>query len=399
MEKKILLKPGREKSVLLRHPWIFSGAIAQVEGDPESGETVSLCASDGQPLAKAAYSPHSSIRARVWSFNPAAVVDADFFRERLRQAVQLRHNLRIARESSAYRLVYAESDGIPGLIIDRYSDVLVVQLLTTGAEYWRDTIINQVVELVKPQCVVERSDVDVRELEGLPLRKGILAGSLPDRLVEIKENELCFLVDVLNGQKTGFFLDQRHNRLFLKNLAEGREVLNCFSYSGAFSVYALAGGASSVLAVDTSEGALELADKNLIINGFEAARHESMCADVFHALRKFRDQGRSFDLVILDPPKFAPTAAQAERAARGYKDINLLALKLLRPGGLLFTFSCSGGISADLFQKIVTGAALDAGVNARIVARLAQAPDHPVALAFPESAYLKGFVCSVDPWV
>ncbi len=399
MEKKILLKPGREKSVLLRHPWIFSGAIAQVEGDPESGETVSLCASDGQPLAKAAYSPHSSIRARVWSFNPAAVVDADFFRERLRQAVQLRHNLRIARESSAYRLVYAESDGIPGLIIDRYSDVLVVQLLTTGAEYWRDTIINQVVELVKPQCVVERSDVDVRELEGLPLRKGILAGSLPDRLVEIKENELCFLVDVLNGQKTGFFLDQRHNRLFLKNLAEGREVLNCFSYSGAFSVYALAGGASSVLAVDTSEGALELADKNLIINGFEAARHESMSVDVFHALRKFRDQGRSFDLVILDPPKFAPTAAQAERAARGYKDINLLALKLLRPGGLLFTFSCSGGISADLFQKIVTGAALDAGVNARIVARLAQAPDHPVALAFPESAYLKGFVCSVDPWV
>ena len=399
MEKKIILKPGREKSVLLRHPWIFSGAIAQVVGDPDSGETVSLCASDGEPLAKAAYSPHSSIRARVWSFNPAASVNADFFRKRLHQAIQLREKLRVARESSAYRLVYAESDGIPGVIIDRYGEVLVIQLLTSGAEYWRDTIVNQVVELVKPQCVVERSDVDVRELEGLPLRKGILAGSLPESLIEIKENKLRFLVDVLNGQKTGFFLDQRHNRCYLQNLAEGREVLNCFSYSGAFSVYALAGGASSVLAVETSEGALELAAKNLIVNGLDAARHESMAADVFHALRKLRDQSRAFDLVILDPPKFAPTAAQAERAARGYKDINLLALKLLRPGGLLFTFSCSGGISADLFQKIVTGAALDAGVNARIVARLAQAPDHPIALSFPESAYLKGLVCVIDPLI
>jgi 23S rRNA (cytosine1962-C5)-methyltransferase len=289
------------------------------------------------------------------------------------------------------RLIHGESDGLPGLIVDRYGDVLVMQVGSAGAERWRDTCADILQELCGPACIYERSDADSRALEGMPERSGTLRGKLPDSLV-IGEHGLRFAVDVAHGQKTGFYLDQRDNRALVGALAQGKDVLNCFCYSGGFSVYALRGGAASVLSIDASEEALSLARRNVELNSLDGGRAAWQCADVFAALRKLRDQNRSYDLVILDPPKFAPTAAFAEKAARGYKDINLLGFKLLRPGGILATFSCSGGIGDDLFQKIIAGAALDAGVDAQITHKLCAAPDHPVLLSFPEGAYLKGLV-------
>jgi 23S rRNA (cytosine1962-C5)-methyltransferase len=394
----IWLKSGREKSVQHRHPWIFSGAIDHAEGahgDPQMGETVEVRSAAGDWLARAAYSPFSQIRGRIWSWDERERIDAGFIRRRLEQAVHVRQALIPPDETNALRLVHGESDGLPGVVVDRYGDVLVLQILSAGAETWRETLVNGLVELTGLKQVYERSDVDVRSLEGLPERTGAVRGSTPpDRLV-IRESGLEFNVDVCTGQKTGFYIDQRRNRQRVGALGLGRKVLNCFCYTGAFSVYALAGGAASVLSIDSSASALAMAAENVALNGFPAEKALWLEGDVFHELRTLRDRAESFDAIILDPPKFAPTAAQAERAARGYKDINLLAFKLLRPGGLLFTFSCSGGISADLFQKIVAGAALDAGVDARIVEHMAQGPDHPVALNFPEGAYLKGLVCQV----
>jgi 23S rRNA (cytosine1962-C5)-methyltransferase len=295
--------------------------------------------------------------------------------------------------SDACRLIHAESDGLPGLIVDHYADTLVLQSLTAGSEYWKETIADLLLEATGLTTIYERSDADVRELEGLPSKVGPLRGILPHSQITIIENGLKFYVNLETGHKTGFYLDQRFNRQRLRGLAEGRDVLDCFCYSGGFTVNALAGGAKSVLSVDASGDSLALCRENVSLNTLPADRHTTLEGDVFQLLRKFRDEARSFDLIILDPPKFAPTAAQAEKAARGYKDINLLAFKLLRPGGILVTFSCSGGIDADLFQKIIASAALDAGVDAQIVEHLSQAPDHPVALQFPEGAYLKGLVC------
>lgn len=390
----LILKPGREKSVLARHPWIFSGAIQRLEGDPESGETVLVKNAKGEILGLAAYSPKSSIRARMWSLEPEESIDARFFAARIEQAIKRRSAIISQRETNALRLVHAESDGLPGLVVDQYDRVLVVQILTAGAEYWRETIVEVLGEVTGLKTIVERSDVEVRQLEGLSPRNCVISGEAPG-LVEIQENGLRFLVDVINGQKTGFYLDQRRNRRRIGELAGGREVLNCFCYTGGFSINALANGAASVTSVDSSAEALMLGRENLALNELPAEKAEWIEGDVFKVLRTMRDQGRSFDMVILDPPKFAPTAAQAERAARGYKDINLLGLKLLRPGGILATFSCSGGISAELFQKIVAGAAVDAGIDARIVQTLTQGPDHPVALGFPEGAYLKGLIVQV----
>ena len=390
--KQLILKPGREKSLARRHPWIFSGAVAELQGDPDSGDTVAVRAAGGEFLAWAAYSPASQIRARVWSWNEKERIDADFLRLRLAQAQAARERLLSAEASDALRLVHGESDGLPGVIADRYGDVVVLQFLSTGAERWRAEIAEGVRALTGCACVYERSDADVRELEGLPVRSGVLYGALPAAGVELREHGLRYGVDVAAGHKTGFYLDQRDNRKRIGELAHGRDVLNCFCYSGGFSLNALSGGAQSVLSIDSSAGALSAARDNLRRNGLDGARAEWLEADVFKQMRILRDQGRSFDLVVLDPPKFAPTAAFAEKAARGYKDINLLALKLLRPGGLLASFSCSGGVSAELFQKILAGAALDAGVDASIVAHFAAAADHPVLLSFPEGDYLKGLL-------
>jgi 23S rRNA (cytosine1962-C5)-methyltransferase len=390
--KQLILKPGREKSLLRRHPWIFSGAVARVEGGPDTGDTVAVRSGSGEFLAWAAYSPVSQIRARVWSWDEQERIDGDFLRARLRRALDARARLISAEASDALRIIHGESDGLPGIIADRYGEVVVLQLLSTGAERWRTELSDGVRELTGCACVFERSDADVRELEGLPARSGVLFGALPAAGVQIREHGLSYGVDVAEGHKTGFYLDQRDNRKRIGELSQGREVLNCFCYTGGFTLNALAGGAKSVLSVDSSAGALAQARDNLARNDLDAARAEWQEADVFKYLRTLRDQGRSFDLVVLDPPKFAPTAAFAEKAARGYKDINLLALKLLRPGGLLASFSCSGGISAELFQKILAGAALDAGVDASIVGHFAAAADHPVLLSFPEGDYLKGLL-------
>ncbi|HVN56260.1 MAG TPA: class I SAM-dependent rRNA methyltransferase [Anaerolineaceae bacterium] len=393
---RIILKAGREKSIRLRHPWIFSGSIQRVEGDPVPGETVSVCAQSGEFLGRAAYSPASQIRARLWTTREDELVGADFFRRRIQDAIRYRNEVVPPGETDAYRLVHAESDGLPGLIVDRYPGLLVTQILSAGAEAWKEVLVEILAEETGLDQVYERSDVDVRRLEGLPERVGPLRGAEPPERAEICENGLRFLVDVKRGHKTGFYLDQRANRTRLVPWAAGKSVLNCFSYTGGFTLAALRGGARTVLSVDTSTDALALAAENVRLNGFPGDRAAWLEGDVFHVLRSFRDQARSFDLIVLDPPRFAPTSAQAERAARGYKDINLLALKLLNPGGTLFTFSCSGGISPELFQKIVAGAAQDAGVDARIVAHLEQGPDHPVLLSFPEGAYLKGLICQKE---
>lgn len=396
--KAIYLKPGREKSLLRRHPWIFSGAVDKVSGNPKIGETVVVLDTSGQALAQAAYSPHSSIRARVWSFDSNAEINSAFFMEKMRIAINYRRSMQNIdhTENTMMRLIHGESDELPGLIVDQYGHTLVVQFLSAGPEFWREEIIEALSQLTGLQNIYERSDVDVRKLEGLEIREGVLLGDPINELIEAKENGLRFLVDAVHGQKTGFFIDQRDNRLAIQKYLNGKSLLNCFSYTGAFSVYALQAGAEHVASIESSEAANQLAARNIALNGLALEKTSFITGDAFHELRLMRDKAQSFDAIILDPPKFAPTIAQVDSAARGYKDINLLAFKLLKPGGILFTFSCSGGVSQSLFQKIVADAALDAGVHAQVIEFLSQSADHPVALNFPEGAYLKGLVCRIS---
>jgi 23S rRNA (cytosine1962-C5)-methyltransferase len=383
---RLVLKPGREKSLRHRHPWIFSGAVDRVEGNPESGDTVSVVGRDGAFLAWAGYCAQSQIRARVWSFDVADTIDEEFLKRRLRAAIERRGS---RNGSDAARLVHAESDALPGLVVDRYHDTLVVQMLSAGAERWRAFWAPALVELAGAKNVYERSDVEVRTLEGLPPRMGSLVGNV-EGAVRIVEDGIAYEVDVKGGQKTGFYLDQRENRALAGSLAREARVLNAFCYTGGFSMSALKAGAAHVTSIDTSEEALQLARRNVEINGFDAARAEWLAVDVFAQLRKFRDQGKKYDLVVLDPPKFAPTEKHVPNAARAYKDINLWAMKLLAPGGHLLTFSCSGAVGPDLFQKIVAGAAADARVDLQIRRHLGAALDHPVSIHFPEGEYLKG---------
>jgi 23S rRNA (cytosine1962-C5)-methyltransferase len=392
---RVILKPGREKSLLRRHPWVFSGAIARIDGKATAGDTAHIVASDGRFLAIAAVNPDANISARVWDWNEGTRIDAAFFRKRLEAAIGMRRALFARKPDEAERLVHGESDALPGLIVDRYADVVVLQISSAGCNRWRDAIIDSLMEITAARAIYERSDADVLELEGLVPRTGLVKGILDTPVVEISESGIRLRVDVANGHKTGFYLDQRDNRLQVGRLAAGRDVLNCFCYTGGFTLQALAHQAASVTSVDSSADALQSAREHVHLNGLSEDRCEWIDADVFQYLRKLRDQDRQFDLIILDPPKFAPTAASAERAARGYKDINLLGFKLLRPGGLLATFSCSGGVSADLFRKIVAGAALDAGSDAQVLNQLHSTPDHPVSLAFPEGEYLKGLLCRV----
>jgi 23S rRNA (cytosine1962-C5)-methyltransferase len=393
----LILHPGKEKSLLRRHPWIFSGAVAQLEGRARPGDTVDVVSAEGRPLARAAWSPASQIRARAWSFDAEEVIDHGFFKRRVAAAVARRAALPELAGQQGLRLIHAESDGLPGVIADRYGDTVVLQLSSAGAEKWRGAIADSLLKATGCTRIYERSDVDLRVLEGLEPVTGWLHGAASDEELVIEENGVRMGVDILGGHKTGFYLDQRDNRRRVAELASNRRVLNCFCYSGGFSLQALAGGAREVVSVDSSGPALETARRNLALNpGLDAARAIWLEADVFGELRRLRAAGERFDLIILDPPKFANTAAQAERAARAYKDINLLGLQLLAPGGLLMTYSCSGGIGAELFRKIVAGAALDAGRTTRIVQHLHGAADHPVDLAFPEGEYLKGLLLQAD---
>lgn len=394
---ELILKDGKERSLFRRHPWLFESSVQGLEGRARPGDTVTIHAADGRELARGAYSPSSQIRCRVWTFDPAETVDDAFFKRRVAAAVARRRALPELADQQGLRLIHAESDGLPGVIADQYGDTVVVQLTSAGADKWRKALVGALVQATGCARVYERSDSEVRGLEGLEPVTGWAYGSAPEGEISILENGVRLGVDYAAGHKTGFYLDQRDNRALLGRLAEGKSVLNCFCYTGGFSLQALAGGAASVLSIDSSGPALARARANLALNPeLPAERAEWQEADVFQALREFRKEGRSFDLIVLDPPKFAPSAAHANRAARAYKDINLLGFRLLKPGGLLMTYSCSGGVGLELFQKIVAGSALDAGRNARIVQRLAGAADHPVALDFPEGEYLKGLLCQAD---
>jgi 23S rRNA (cytosine1962-C5)-methyltransferase len=393
----LILHPGKEKSVLRRHPWLFSGAVAQLDGRARPGDTVDVVSHEGRPLGRAAWSPASQIRARMWSFAVDETIDHAFFKRRVAASVARRDALPELAGQQGLRLIHAESDGLPGVIADRYGDTVVVQLTTAGADKWRAAIADSLQKATGCARIYERSDVEVRSLEGLESVTGWLHGAAPEGDIVIAENGVRMAVDIVGGHKTGFYLDQRENRRRVAQLARDRRVLNCFCYTAGFSLQALAGGAREVVSVDSSGPALATAQRNLALNPqLESARAIWREADVFAELRSQRAASERYDLVILDPPKFANTAAHADRAARAYKDINLHAMQLLAPGGLLMTYSCSGGVGADLFQKIIAGAALDAGRTARVVQHLHGAADHPVDLAFPEGEYLKGLLLQVD---
>ena len=390
--KSLRLREGKERSLLRRHPWIFESAIAK--GGADAGETVRVESHKGEFLAWAAFSPSSKIRARAWSFDVNQRIDASFLRAKIATAIAVRARFDI--QSDGQRLVHGESDGLPGLIVDRYGDTLVAQFLACGVERWKPQLIEALLAETGLTKLYERSDASSRELDGLKPATGWLhGGEGASTELTVREHGWRLGLSIAEGHKTGFYLDQRDSRQrfaeWVRRLG-AQQVLNCFCYTGGFSVAALAGGAAEVLSIDSSGPALERARANVALNGFAPERAQFLDADVNSALRGFLKEGRQFDAIVLDPPKFAPTVAHAERAARAYKDINRLGLMLLRPGGVLFTYSCSGGISPDLFHKIVAGAAADAGVDGYVCERLGAAPDHPMTLEFPEGEYLKGLV-------
>ncbi|MDH2269164.1 23S rRNA (cytosine(1962)-C(5))-methyltransferase RlmI [Serratia marcescens] len=392
---RLHLAKGREKSLLRRHPWVFSGAVQRVEGKALSGETIDILDSQGKWLARGAYSPESQIRARVWTFQQDEEINIDFFIRRLQQAQSWRDWIAQRDGLDGYRLIAGESDGLPGITIDRFQNFLVLQLLSAGAEYQRPALLSAL-QHCYPECsIYDRSDVAVRKKEGLPLAQGPVLGDLPPELLPITEHGMKLLVDIQQGHKTGFYLDQRDSRLAARNYSAGRRVLNCFSYTGAFAVSALMGGCEQVISVDTSQAALDIAKQNVELNKLDLNKAEFVRDDVFQLLRNYRAQGEKFDLIIMDPPKFVENKNQLASACRGYKDINMLALQLLNPGGILLSFSCSGLMPTDLFQKILADAAVDAGRDVQFIEQFRQAADHPVIATYPEGLYLKGFACRV----
>ncbi len=390
MSARLRLRAGKERSLARRHPWIYASAVAGVDGAPRSGQTVRVVGADGRFLAWAAYSGESSTRARAWSFVEAETIDAAWLEARLAESIARRAAL--VSGSEAVRIVCGEADRLPGLVVDRYGSQLVVQFLAAGVEHWRETIVGALPGLTGCDDIYERSDAAAREREGLVAREGLIAGRAPVAPIEIDESGVRFAVDVVEGHKTGFYIDQRDNRGLVAAHAEGRRVLNCFCYTGGFTLAALSRGAASAISIDSSGPALALAAHNQRLNGLSGADCEWLEANVFDALKRFSAEQREFDLIVLDPPKFAPSIHHVDRAARAYKEINMKALSLLAPGGLLFTFSCSSAIGVDLFQKIVAGAVFDARVDAQMVRRLQAGADHPMLMTHPEGEYLKGLL-------
>ncbi|PTA88707.1 23S rRNA (cytosine(1962)-C(5))-methyltransferase RlmI [Kluyvera sp. Nf5] len=392
---RLVLAKGREKSLLRRHPWVFSGAVSRMEGKARLGETIDIVDAQGKWLARGAFSPESQIRARVWTFDKDELIDIAFFTRRLQQAQQWRDWLAERDGLDSYRLIAGESDGLPGVTIDRFGNFLVLQLLSAGAEYQRAAIISAL-QTLYPQCsIYDRSDVAVRKKEGLALAQGPVVGELPPDLLPIQENGMKLYVDIKAGHKTGYYLDQRDSRLATRRYVADKRVLNCFSYTGGFAVSALMGNCRQVVSVDTSQEALDVAKKNVELNKLDLNKAEFIRDDVFKLLRKYRDQGETFDVIVMDPPKFVENKGQLQGACRGYKDINMLAIQLLNPGGVLLTFSCSGLMTTDLFQKIIADAAIDAGRDVQFIEQFRQAADHPVIAPYPEGLYLKGFACRV----
>lgn len=392
---RLVLTKGREKSLLRRHPWVFSGAVARMEGKANPGETIDIVDSQGKWLARGAYSPSSQIRARAWTFDANEIVDTDFFTRRLVQAQQWRDWLAKRDGLDSYRLIAGESDGMPGVTIDRFGKFLVLQLLSAGAEYQRAALVGALHNLY-PECAIyDRSDVAVRKKEGMELAQGPVSGELPPDLLTIEEHGMKLLVDIKGGHKTGYYLDQRDSRFAVRQYVKDKRVLNCFSYTGGFAVSALMGECREVVSVDTSQDALDVAKQNVELNKLNLSKAEFVRDDVFKLLRKYRDLGERFDVIVMDPPKFVENKNQLMGACRGYKDINMLAIQLLNPGGILLTFSCSGLMTTDLFQKIIADAAVDAGRDVQFIEQFRQAADHPVIATYPEGLYLKGFACRV----
>lgn len=387
--QKIVLKAGKEKSLKNRHPWIFSGAIQKA---PKAGGTYTVEDHKNQFLGLAYYNPASSLAARVVSFKEGEVWDRATLKHRLATAYE-RRKLFLDAHQTAARIIASEADLIPGLIVDLYGPAVVFQILTAGIEAMRPVLIELLDEVFAPTYIVERSDEAIRVKEGLEERKEIIKGELPEAGIEIVEHGMKMLIDVWNGHKTGFYLDQRTNRHKIRSYSEGRRVLNCFSYTGGFSLAALMGGASEVISVDESRPALDISERNMSLNGLPSEKHQTVQADVFKYLRTLRDAGEKFDLIVMDPPKFISDRKHIDRACRGYKDLNLIALQLLSENGILATFSCSGLLSRDLFQKVIFGAGVDAQCELQVLDHLSQSDDHPVLLTFPESLYLKGLIC------
>ena len=396
MSSRIYLNVGREKSLVRKHPWVFSKAVSKIKGKPMLGETVDIYDSKGKWLAKGAYSPESQIRIRVWSFDENQEIDRQFFHKKLQNAQNRRDWFIEQGKLTGYRLIAGESDGLPGITIDKYDNFIVCQLLSAGADFHRYTLVDCLKELY-PDChIYERSDVDVRKKEGLEPVTGWLTTPQESTECIIEEHGIKIHVDIATGHKTGFYLDQRDSRLAAGKFAEGKSILNCFSYTSTFSLHCAANGAKSVTNVDVSQPALDMGKRNLALNNLQDKDVSFIKEDVFKLLRRYRDEKQQFDMIILDPPKFVESKAQLTGACRGYKDINMLAMQLLKPNGLLLTFSCSGLMDASLFQKVVADAALDAKRNAYFVERLQQAADHPISSNYPEGYYLKGLVCQVE---
>ena len=396
MESKIILHESRDKSLKRKHPWIFSKAIKEVVNEPNNGADINIYDCNNNFLAVAAYSPNSQIRARVWSFNKDEKIDKDFFKAKILKAYEARKLMLEVTAMSACRIIAAESDSIPGLIVDMYNNYLVLEVLSAGTEFHLKEIVAALREVFPEHNIYERSDVEVRKKEGLELRKGVIFGENPPKEIEITENEnMKLLVDIENGHKTGYYLDQRDNRAALAKYCKGKSVLNCFSYTGGFSLYALKGRALKVANVDVSQRALDITKRNIVLNHLDPGRVKFIKEDVFKFLRNEKTKNNKYDVIVLDPPKFAESRGQLDKACRGYKDINMLAASIINPGGYLMTYSCSGHMTPDLFQKVVADAILDANREGQIVEYLQQASDHPISTAYPEGLYLKGLVVRI----
>lgn len=391
----VTLKKNKERIVQSKHPWIFSGAIDKIDDVKKNGETVLIKSIEDKSLALGAISLHSQISVRIWTFKPEEKIDKHFFENRIKSAIELRKKIIDRNSTNVYRLINSENDLLPGLIVDVYENYLVCQFLSAGVTFWKKEIVEILSDLIKPKGIFERSDSESLEKEKLEKSTGVLFGDEPPDLIEVVENDIKFFVDIRAGHKTGFYIDQRDNREHLKKFVKDKTVLNCFCYTGGFSLYAKSAKAKSITNIDSSAEALNILLKNFELNSFPKDNIQNIEGDVFKVLRKFRDENKKFDVIILDPPKFAESASQIIKAARGYKDINLLAMKLLNPGGILFTFSCSGHITQELFRKIVDDAAIDSGRTVKVISQLTQSSDHPVLSGFPEGLYLKGLICEV----
>lgn len=392
---EIKLKKGKEKAVLQRHPWVFSGAVETINGKPANGDVVKLTNAKGEFLAYGYYNDQSRVAIRLLEWDENSAIDAAWYETKIANAIASRQHLLKNTDTNAYRLIFSEADFLPGLIVDQYADFLSVQILSTGIEKAKSTIIEILVKLLNPKGIFDRSDATARTHEGITAENGLLWGEAPAAFIAVKENGITYHINIAEGQKSGFYCDQRDNRRLLADYADGKTVLDCFSYSGGFSLNALHNGATNVTSVDSSALAIETLKQNIELNEFDAAKHSAIQSDVNKQLRVFKDEGRKFDIVVLDPPKYAPSRSALDRAARAYKDLNRLGLLLLESGGLLATFSCSGAVDIETFKQIIAWAALDAGKEVQVIKQFSQPEDHPVRLSFPEGEYLKGLLVRV----